>query len=48
MPEFKERDETAERLKAARLRPAIDAAMARREPPRTADPDYIIPARSQS
>ncbi|MCQ8835164.1 LLM class flavin-dependent oxidoreductase [Streptomyces malaysiensis] len=48
MPEFKERDEAAVRLKTARLQPAIDAAMARREPPRTADPDYIIPARSQS
>ncbi|CAM5271852.1 Luciferase OS=Streptomyces fumanus OX=67302 GN=GCM10018772_36610 PE=4 SV=1 [Streptomyces fumanus] len=45
MPEFKERHERAERAKAARLAPALDAALARREPP-AANPPYVIPARS--
>ncbi|HEX7167052.1 MAG TPA: LLM class flavin-dependent oxidoreductase [Acidimicrobiales bacterium] len=43
MPEFKERADTVEREKLDRLAPAIDKALGRREPARTA-PDYSFPA----
>jgi hypothetical protein len=38
LPEFAERDEEHSRRKAERLAPAIDRALARREPPRTLAP----------
>jgi alkanesulfonate monooxygenase SsuD/methylene tetrahydromethanopterin reductase-like flavin-dependent oxidoreductase (luciferase family) len=41
MPEFKDRDEAHVKQKADRLAPAIDAALARREPAREA-PDYTM------
>lgn len=44
MPEFAERAEAREKEKMERLAPAIDAALARREPARTADPEYRIQA----
>ena len=42
MPEFKERDPGHRARKSERLAPAIEAAMSRRKPARTA-PDYVIP-----
>lgn len=42
MPEFVEDREQSEAEKAARLRPAIEAALARREPPRTLRSPYVI------
>src|SRR5215207_2391414 len=42
MPEFAERADTADAARAERFGPAIEAALARREPPREADPDYTI------
>jgi alkanesulfonate monooxygenase SsuD/methylene tetrahydromethanopterin reductase-like flavin-dependent oxidoreductase (luciferase family)/putative sterol carrier protein len=42
MPEFAERTEERERDKAQRLTAAVDAALARREPPRSAPADYVI------
>ncbi|EKX67480.1 LLM class flavin-dependent oxidoreductase [Streptomyces ipomoeae] len=45
MPEFRERDEQARAQRLERLQPAIDAALARREPPRKADPDYRVKSR---
>ncbi|MCU1357322.1 MAG: flavin-dependent oxidoreductase, F420-dependent methylene-tetrahydromethanopterin reductase [Acidimicrobiales bacterium] len=44
MPEFAERDPAHVAAKHDRLAPAIEAALARREPARTADPDYSFPA----
>lgn len=45
LPEFKERDETARKEKAARLEPLVEAALARRESKAPAfDPSYHIPA----
>jgi alkanesulfonate monooxygenase SsuD/methylene tetrahydromethanopterin reductase-like flavin-dependent oxidoreductase (luciferase family) len=44
LPEFAEHADEVEKAKLERLGPAMEAAMARREPPRTADPDYTIPA----
>jgi hypothetical protein len=44
MPEFKEREDEREKRKMDRLAPAIEAALARREPPQTAPPDYHFPA----
>lgn len=44
MPEFHERHEPAERRKTERLAPAIEAALARREPARAAPVDYRIVA----
>jgi alkanesulfonate monooxygenase SsuD/methylene tetrahydromethanopterin reductase-like flavin-dependent oxidoreductase (luciferase family) len=41
MPEFAERDAAAEPGKAERLAPAIEAALARRDPPRPA-PDHVM------
>jgi alkanesulfonate monooxygenase SsuD/methylene tetrahydromethanopterin reductase-like flavin-dependent oxidoreductase (luciferase family)/putative sterol carrier protein len=42
MPEFVERREERERAKAERLAPALQAALARREPAREAHPAYAI------
>jgi putative sterol carrier protein len=42
MPEFAERAEEREREKGTRLSEAVDEALARRGPPRIADPDYVI------
>ena len=44
MPEFHEHEEAREKQKLERLAPAIEAALARREPARAADPDYAFPA----
>jgi alkanesulfonate monooxygenase SsuD/methylene tetrahydromethanopterin reductase-like flavin-dependent oxidoreductase (luciferase family) len=44
MPEFREGEEEREKAKAERLAPAVEAALARREPPRRADPAYRIDA----
>jgi alkanesulfonate monooxygenase SsuD/methylene tetrahydromethanopterin reductase-like flavin-dependent oxidoreductase (luciferase family) len=43
MPEFHDGEERREKQKLDRLAPAIEAALARREPPRPA-PDYSFPA----
>jgi putative sterol carrier protein len=43
MPEFAERADSREREKERRLAGAIEAALARRAPARTADPGYVIP-----
>ena len=40
LPEFAQRADDADARRAERFAPAIDAALARREPPRVADPDY--------
>jgi alkanesulfonate monooxygenase SsuD/methylene tetrahydromethanopterin reductase-like flavin-dependent oxidoreductase (luciferase family) len=42
MPEFAQRADAADARRAERFAPAIAAALARREPPRVADPDYSI------
>jgi alkanesulfonate monooxygenase SsuD/methylene tetrahydromethanopterin reductase-like flavin-dependent oxidoreductase (luciferase family)/putative sterol carrier protein len=42
MPEFHERRAARDAAKAERLAGAAEAALARREPPRAADPDYVI------
>ena len=42
MPEFAQRADAADARRAERFAPAIEAALARREPPRVADPDYSI------
>jgi hypothetical protein len=42
MPEFAEQADGLERAKAERLERAIQAALARREPPRQPPPDYAI------
>jgi alkanesulfonate monooxygenase SsuD/methylene tetrahydromethanopterin reductase-like flavin-dependent oxidoreductase (luciferase family) len=47
MPELREGEDAREKAKAERLAPAVDAAMSRREPPRTA-PDYSFQAAAQS
>jgi alkanesulfonate monooxygenase SsuD/methylene tetrahydromethanopterin reductase-like flavin-dependent oxidoreductase (luciferase family) len=44
MPDFREGEEEREKAKAERLAPAVEAALARREPPRRADPAYRIDA----
>ena len=44
MPEFHEREDRREREKQERLAPAIEAALARRAPPRDADPETVIRA----
>jgi alkanesulfonate monooxygenase SsuD/methylene tetrahydromethanopterin reductase-like flavin-dependent oxidoreductase (luciferase family) len=44
MPEFAETAAEREKQKMERLAPAIDAALARREPPRKAPDDYVIGA----
>jgi len=47
MPEFHGRAVQAEGAKAKRLDLAISSALARRDPPRTAPPDYVFPAMPQ-
>jgi alkanesulfonate monooxygenase SsuD/methylene tetrahydromethanopterin reductase-like flavin-dependent oxidoreductase (luciferase family) len=47
MPEFHENEEQREKEKLARLAPAMDAALARRDPPRPAPSDYTIQAAAQ-
>jgi putative sterol carrier protein len=42
MPEFAQRADEADARRAERFAPAIEAALARHEPPRVADPDYSI------
>jgi alkanesulfonate monooxygenase SsuD/methylene tetrahydromethanopterin reductase-like flavin-dependent oxidoreductase (luciferase family) len=42
IPQFAEEREERERVKAERLAPAVEAALARRSPPRTAPPRYRI------
>jgi alkanesulfonate monooxygenase SsuD/methylene tetrahydromethanopterin reductase-like flavin-dependent oxidoreductase (luciferase family) len=44
MPEFQDREEQREKEKAERLAPAIEAALARREPPRPAPDGYSFRA----
>ena len=44
MPAFHEGEAERERKKVERLAPAIEAALARRAPLRTADPDYVMRA----
>lgn len=44
LPDFAERAAERERAKLERLAPAIDAALARREPPRQAPEGYSFPA----
>ncbi|MBI2170034.1 MAG: LLM class flavin-dependent oxidoreductase [Actinobacteria bacterium] len=44
LPEFAERDADAVKKKEGRVAEAVEAALARREPPRTAPDDYLIPA----
>ena len=44
MPEFHEREAAARTRKLERLGPVLDAALSRREPPRAAPPDYVVPA----
>jgi len=47
MPEFADRAPALEEEKVARLAPAVDAALRRRAAPRSAPPDYSIPALPQ-
>src|SRR5579863_10460910 len=47
MPEFHERAEATEKIKAERLAPAVAAALGRRDPPRRPSPDYAFPALPQ-
>ena len=42
IPQFAEQAKEAEREKLERLEPAIEAALARREPPREAAADYVV------
>jgi hypothetical protein len=44
LPEFAEGEADRERRKLERLGPAMDAALARREPPHKVDPDYHFEA----
>jgi len=47
MPEFHDGEDERERAKADRLAPALEAALARREPARRAEPGYHFPALPQ-
>jgi alkanesulfonate monooxygenase SsuD/methylene tetrahydromethanopterin reductase-like flavin-dependent oxidoreductase (luciferase family) len=47
MPEFHEHEEQREKAKLERLAPAMEAALGRREPPRSAPTDYTIQAAAQ-
>jgi hypothetical protein len=47
LPDFAEHEEKREAAKAERLAPAVEAALARKEPPRTAPADYEIVAAAQ-
>ena len=42
MPEFAERDPAHQKAKAERLGAAVEAALARREDPRSTDPEYRL------
>jgi alkanesulfonate monooxygenase SsuD/methylene tetrahydromethanopterin reductase-like flavin-dependent oxidoreductase (luciferase family) len=44
MPRFRDGEDRREEAKLARLAPAVEAALARRAPARSSDPDYVIPA----
>jgi alkanesulfonate monooxygenase SsuD/methylene tetrahydromethanopterin reductase-like flavin-dependent oxidoreductase (luciferase family) len=44
LPEFAQRADGIEKEKLERLGPAMDAALARRDPPREVDPSYSFPA----
>ena len=44
MPEFQDRAESRDEAKARRLAPAVEAALARREPARPVAADYAFPA----
>jgi hypothetical protein len=48
MPEFAQRDEVRQKEKQERLHTAIEAALARREPPRPPPSDYVVPATGQA
>jgi alkanesulfonate monooxygenase SsuD/methylene tetrahydromethanopterin reductase-like flavin-dependent oxidoreductase (luciferase family) len=48
MPEFAERDEMRQKDKQERLQGAIEAALARREPPRPPPDDYVVAATGQA
>jgi alkanesulfonate monooxygenase SsuD/methylene tetrahydromethanopterin reductase-like flavin-dependent oxidoreductase (luciferase family) len=48
MPEFAERADGREKAKHERLAEAVERAMARRDPPREADPDYRVDAAMQA
>ena len=48
MPEFHEREPRREADKRERLAPAVEAALARRAPPRRPDPGYAIPAAAKA
>ena len=47
LPEFRDRAEAAESDKAARLAPAVEAALARRSAPRAAPEGFTVPATPQ-
>jgi len=47
LPEFRDRAEASENDKAARLAPAVEAALARRSPPRAAPEGFTVPATPQ-
>ena len=47
MPEFHEREDAREKEKAERLAPALEAALARRAPARSAPDGYVIGAAMQ-
>jgi alkanesulfonate monooxygenase SsuD/methylene tetrahydromethanopterin reductase-like flavin-dependent oxidoreductase (luciferase family) len=44
MPEFHEHEDEREKAKLERLAPAMEAALARRQPARVADPSYVVGA----
>jgi hypothetical protein len=48
MPEFAERADDVERSKGERMAPIVDAALARREPPRDPPDDYFVRAALQA
>ena len=48
MPEFAEAADERERDKAERLAPVVEAALARREPPREPPDDYFVRAALQA
>ena len=45
MPEFTERHRARAPIRRDALAPLVEAALARRPPPRACDPDYVLPAR---
>ena len=44
MPEFQDRAEATDEIKERRLAPAVEAALARREPVRRVPAEYAFPA----